>query len=269
MNTFNFERFGKVVMYDLRKACQNYGYSFLILVMMPAIMCLMYFIMTKVMGAGFTLPGPWARVILLTFTMVALIVSFPAKVYGGLTDKRFGSDFLMLPASTGEKFVSMVLVTAVITPVLFFLGFLAVDALLVLLGLFDGGTLVSFISRSPMMENEYVTINLWNAGYFSLALNMLVFLLGAIYFRRGKTALTILCLFGIGLVFSLLLSIAVPLIFDGSWFENFLENGIEAWVERNIDHVGLYVNIVVNLVRFVEFAIVGSLIYVRLRTLKH
>lgn len=270
MNNFNITRLGKTIVNDLRRVWQNYGYSLLILILMPAIFCLIYTFMPLLFGSEFNQASPWARVVVLTITMVSLIVSCPNKVYGNLTDKRFGTDYLMLPASTLEKFISMVVVIAVIVPVVFFVGYMAVDAFLSLVGLYKGGTLLAFIAKSPMMDNEYVTINLWNAGYFSLALNMLVFLLGAIYFKKGKTALTILSLFAIAVVISSALAFIAPHVAESRWFEDQFINGIlPEWLENHVDHLGLYLNLVINFIRTVEFVIVGSLIYVRLKTLKH
>ena len=268
MNTFNFNRLGKVIVNDLRRAWQNYGYSFLILALMPAVFCLFYTFMPLVFGASFHYAAPWARTAVLGFTVIALIVSFPSKVYGNLTDKRYGTDYLMLPASTLEKFVSMVLVTAVIVPVLFVAGFMAVDAILSAVGLYEGGTLVAFLNDSAVMNNDFITLNLWSYSMVSLALNMLIFLLGAIYFKKGKAALTILSLFALSLAFSIIIGLIVPHI-DGEWIEQLIEGRLEEWMERNVDRIELYLNLVINTFRVIGFSIVGGLIYLRLKTLKH
>ncbi len=64
--------------------------------------------------------------------MIVLMIS-PAILYGNCNRMRKGIHFAMLPASKLEKYLSMILVTAVVCPVLYIVATLLVDMLLTLL----------------------------------------------------------------------------------------------------------------------------------------
>lgn len=267
--TFDIKRFGRVVSNDLSLVWQNYGYSFIVLMLMPAIFCFFYTMFPIVFGGEVDLVRPWGRIVVLFITIFAFTVSFPNKVYGHITEKKAGTAFLMLPASTLEKFASMVLVSAVIAPAILLAGFWIVDSILTLTGAFIGGNLFTFINDLSINKNEFLSVNVWNAGFGSLALNMLVFLLGAIYFKKSKAARTILCLMAIAMVFSMVFGAFISWVVDSPDFFNFDESAITAWIERHIDNAEFYVNLVLNTIRFGEAAIILGLIYLRVKTLKH
>ncbi len=267
--TFDFNRFTKVVANDLIKVWQNYGYSMLILMLIPAIVCFFNIVFPLVFGGEIVHVGIAGRMFLCVVASLALVVSFPAKVYGHLTDKRYGTDFLMLPASILEKFASMVLVSAVIAPAIFAIGFVAVDSILSAVGLFDGGNLIATVNNSPLMDNELFTVNVWLVLFYNIALNMLVFLLGAIYFKKAKAALTIFSLMGLSILFSLTAGPILAKILESGHFISFTEEDFVMWLQNHIDKAGLYINLLVNGVQAFWTVVVGGLIYLRVKTLKH
>lgn len=221
-DVFNFKRFGRYFVTDLRAAISNYGISLLVLATMILSIDLFVGAFTYVTTAT----GYWQGIgigvrgtLTVIFAVVALI-SAPAKLYGHLTDKKDGTAFLMLPASTLEKYVSMVLICAVVVPVIY-LGLTSiVDALTCLVDPTCGSSLIStygefkekFILEMQEAQAE-VPINM--NGILKMANPILYaddiiqwilfFLLGAIFFKKSKIAKTI------GSV--ILLSMAVSLIF--------------------------------------------------------
>lgn len=267
--TFDFNRFGKVITNDLIRVWQNYGYSMLILMLIPAIVCFFCIVFPLVFGGEVAHIGIVGRLFMYAAASAALIVSFPAKVYGHLTDKRYGTDFLMLPASTLEKFASMILVSAVIAPAIFSVGFVAVDSILSVTGLFDGGNLIAFVKNSALMDNEYVSVNVWLLAFYNIALNMLVFLLGAIYFKRAKAALTIFSLMGVSILFSITAGPIMAKILESGHFLSFTEEDLAMWFQNHIDMAGFYINLLINGVQAFWTLVVGGLIYLRVKTLKH
>lgn len=114
---FDFKRFGKYFVFDLRSCAANYGYSLTLICLMGVII----YIGTVSMGLLFN--GSWGgpdigfRNSVFCFSMFVLAVTMPVKCYGRLTEKRAGSEWLMIPASKLEKYLSMVLITVAAVPV--------------------------------------------------------------------------------------------------------------------------------------------------------
>lgn len=267
--TFNINRFGKVLTNDLNKAWQNYGYSFIILILVPAIVCFFYTFFPLIFGGEIDHIRPAGRIAAFLFAALALFVSFPTKVYGDITEKKYGTNFLMLPASTFEKFLSMIVVCGIVAPLAFGIGFWAVDSILDLTGAFQGGNLLTVIANTGITNNEYVSVNIYSLIFFSAALNMLIFLLGAIYFKKSKAAKTILCLMGLSIALSMLAGAIGSWIFDSEAFLQFDDENVARWLSEHADKAGLYLNLLVDGFRTIWFLIVGALIYLRVKTLKH
>ena len=87
------------------------------------------------------------------------------RSYGYLTEKKAGSNWLMVPASKAEKFVSMLLMVCIVIPLLFFVVYMVLDGFLSLVdptygqALFTGFTgaygkllegLTEFSAESPI-----------------------------------------------------------------------------------------------------------------------
>ena len=66
-------------------------------------------------------------VFLLAFAILEL---YMVRSYGYLTEKKAGSNWLMVPASKAEKFVSMLLMVCIVIPLLFFVVYMVLDGFL-------------------------------------------------------------------------------------------------------------------------------------------
>src|SRR5574344_959071 len=136
----------------------------------------------------------------IVISVAAVILFAPARIYGHITDKRSGSDFLMLPASHLEKWISMVLITCVELPVVLIVTLGACDSVLGLI--FPkayGSPIVSsiasakeFIADNLSDSNVNVHANFVAMGIFSWIESILIFTLGAICLQQSKVAKTIL-----------------------------------------------------------------------------
>ena len=262
-NIFNIKRFCNYFLFDLRNAKNNYGLSLLILGIMPIVIYIIFQLFSLIFRqelCHIQMPFKMAELGIVTFVAT---IGAGTKIYGKLTEKRAGSNFLMIPASTLEKWVSMVLIVCVVVPV-------------VLYGLqFASDTAMSFIfpeSYGPSMflldelrdgldylKDNGVRINLFAIFSLSWAETVLIFTLGAIFFKKSKIAKTILVLIGV----SFLLSI-----------------GMVAFNINNLDYpsyIGFsnfsefvsYLNWASNLSYFIFIGGTLCAIYFRLRTLKH
>mgnify|MGYP003290850448 FL=1 len=228
---FNFRRFGKYFATDFRTCWANYGLSLLtISLLSPLVLYVIIVTINQIMHNTWDGPDIGLRVFAFAVAMICMVVTMPVKCYGKITEKQYGSFWLTLPASRLEKFISMILMTCIIVPVSGALLYLGLDALICAFdhtcgqNLFAGGT--ELLQR--MGEAKDVTLNLIDESITiedaTLAQELvrqmnnpwmyideifcftLPFLLGAVFFRNGKTVKTFIALFAISTVTGMICS---------------------------------------------------------------
>lgn len=268
-NVFNFSRFGKYIAYDLRRIRSSYGLTFLILALMPAVIYLISVVFGILNGKGWSVPSTQLRLAVFFLTTGALLLSYPASCYGFVTEKKSGSSWLMLPASSFEKFLSMFVITMVVLPVAYSVLYFGSDALLSLTGHGYGPNLMSCIFRE---EGGVKMVSLDGNGvgtgayplYLAFETTALTYLLGAVIFRKNKVVKTILCL----LVFSLIFMMVATFIFshfDMEWWKSSLLK----LLGDNEDTVILRVKVLANVFSWAVIALLGLGTFFRIKTLKH
>ncbi len=272
-NSFSFSRFGKYFKYDFKRWISSVGLPVLITALMPVILYTIVMIYGLVFRDGFESPGITTRAIVAFLAVAVLVISYPAGMYGFVTDKKAGSMFLMLPVSAVEKFASMILNTVVVLPVLFGAVYFISDAVICLLDPSCGGTL--FASASDMLK--YVFRGAWAnevpiyVSMYSVLAHLvsclLFFLLGAVLFKKHKKVYPILILIGIQMLLSLLVGVAVA---AGLGSPEFL-GGLSA---KFIDHTNAIGNCMTafNVFSFCWDTLVvaglGTAVFFRLKSLK-
>lgn len=228
---FNFRRFGKYFTTDFKTCWANYGLSLLtISLLSPLVLYVIIATINQIMHNTWDGPDIGLRVFAFAVAMICMVVTMPVKCYGKITEKQYGSFWLTLPASRLEKFISMILMTCIIVPVSGALLYLGLDALICAFdhtcgqNLFAGGT--ELLQR--MGEAKDVTLNLIDESITiedaalvqELVRQMnnpwmyideifcftLPFLLGAVFFRNGKTVKTFIALFAISTVTGMICS---------------------------------------------------------------
>ena len=228
---FNFRRFGKYFTTDFKTCWANYGLSLLtISLLSPLVLYVIIVTINQIMHNTWDGPDIGLRVFAFAVAMICMVVTMPVKCYGKITEKQYGSFWLTLPASRLEKFISMILMTCIIVPVSGALLYLGLDALICAFdhtcgqNLFAGGT--ELLQR--MGEAKDVTLNLIDESITiedaTLAQEIvrqmnnpwmyideifcftLPFLLGAVFFRNGKTVKTFIALFAISTVTGMICS---------------------------------------------------------------
>lgn len=267
-NVFDFKRFGKYFTYDLNNAFSNFGVSALVIGLMPLLLLLFTVLFGLVFsGTIQTLMLPM-KVTILVAVFVLAILTAPVKLYGSLTERRSGSDWLMLPASSFEKFLSMAIILCIVLPVVLFGLFALCDLILswivpvygdsVTRAVFDGsGNIFSKLNA----ENSFMTPSGAVMSLFlSWCASVLPFGLGAICFKKGKAAKTILCIIGVEMLVSILLVI---------FFKNgFVENAESFFENLTAKKIQFWVNFLINMFYLI---VVGGLLaglYFRIRTIK-
>ena len=213
-NTFSFNRFKNLLLKDGKMYIRNFGTSLIVWCCLNAI----FWIFNLLFG---TTSDPLFRFgMLCTWTALAMMM-VPSKVYGNANLSREGVGFAMLPASSLEKFVSMFIYCAIVTPVVVFFGGWLVDAFL---SIFPFGgfekpihlyTINDFVH---MMDNSEGVVQSGNMelsfgdvfpiGVMRTSLYMgivqwaAIFMLGNMLFKKHKAGKTFACYLGIGYVLS-------------------------------------------------------------------
>ena len=266
-NVFDFKRFGKYFLFDLRRARNNYGISLLIIGLMPVMFYLLFQFSSLISGNGIIEMPQQVQIIAIFAGLVAVMLGAGPKIYGRITEKRAGSDYLMLPASTLEKWLSMVLIVCVVLPIALFALLIVSDGIMSLL--FPntyGGRIFEMDFARGLIDGikggeQDVYFNLPAGLFLNWCEVLLIFTLGAVCFKKAKVAKTLLCIIGFGMVISpLMLLIFGSTNIDTDWLmEHFSDP------DRAVSTLNWTLSILYTVV-------LGGLLaglYFRLRTLKH
>ena len=202
----------------------------------------------------------------------AALQLYQTRTYGYLTDKGKGSAWLMVPASSFEKWLSMIINTLIVIPLAFFVTYLAVDSLLCLLDPGIGTAVASKISGGlDSLSNGFVEINgtydtTWGISMWtgilmaSYCINLLYFLLCGICFKKHKILSALAIAMVAGLVLSFILgATGLDSLADAPDYEDF------ASAEKDIRALLGTLTAVMWLVA----AGLAAGIYFRIKTIKH
>lgn len=204
--------------YDLRRAWYNCGLSAICVGALPLVLYL-FCLLFNALGMIKSLPDSTVTASLIPVAYMIYILVFPAKLYGEITVRRAGSNFLMLPASPGCKFASMLLILLLVVPLSIAVLFSASDLMLSLIPSYGHSMFAktSIINRTIdsvavgngqlISENLLVTTTL--EQFFNF---VLFFTLGAVIFKRKKTGKTILSYLAIVMIIVVVVMIAAKFI---------------------------------------------------------
>lgn len=222
-NKFDTKRFWLFLKRELVRAYNDMGLTALILGLAPAILFGVIQVFALIIS-GEMVSFSYTGILAFSLALVLGSIVVPIKLYGPLTDKRFGSEWLMIPASRVEKYTAMMLITCVIAPLCIAAITFVTDGLLSLIFHNQyGQVLATKCNFKDMMDfmrgmvysiggsdadfegMEAVRFHMSTAGVF--ALNWIeyavFFLLGAIVFDKSKFGKTLLCLMALSMVMSM------------------------------------------------------------------
>ena len=130
-NTFEWSRFCKVVRKDFSNIWQNAGTTLLIITLLPIAAWLLWWALSGIEEMPAIVPEVrWCFIAGAVF--LAAMVS-PSRMYRTCNLQKEGIYFAMLPASKLEKYLSMLLFTIVVCPLLCLVGGIVLDYFLTLL----------------------------------------------------------------------------------------------------------------------------------------
>ena len=221
-NKFNFKRFCQVVANDGRLYLRKFGIGLLVWISLPILL----WISALVFEIDMDFPIRFAFI--QTF-IAGTVMTVPAIVYGKVNLAREGVGFAMLPATSTEKFLSMVFYCSIVTPLLCFIGCLIVDSFLTLLP-FGGFKEFINLFGKEIFEDDYVFpvyFYIWTAMAFIAESS--AFMLGNMIFRKRKTGKTFAWISLI--LFVLILVIQIPPLFDGlDYLMNLTTEHLSYWI---------------------------------------
>ena len=203
-NTLNINRFGKILKHDGLNFFPNLILTLAILWAIPVIVYLFAALMpTNDTKDAF---DAFSRVDLIsTLANIAIIIA-PARLYRYCNDSRKGIGYAMLPASTLEKFLSMIIYCVIVTPIIYVAGALAIDSILALFhGPYEGFAVSVYFDTFAkinavfqrdgiMLDESFMLYYASISPIFMLILSALgtltissIFMFGNMIFKKRKT----------------------------------------------------------------------------------
>ena len=236
-NTFAFNRFKNLLLKDGKMYIRNFGSTLIAFCCMTAIIWIFSLLFSKSAEGA-------SRLVVIVASVVFAMMIAPSKVYGNANLSREGVGFAMLPASSLEKFISMFIYCAIVTPVIVFFGGFLVDTLLSLFpfGGFEKSIHLYSINEIARMMNDHsgvaqlgeATVNftdVFSIGamrtslYLSIIQWAAIFMLGNMLFKKHKAGKTFACYLGIGYVLSTIMGVIM------------VSNGrMQQWMNRISDY---------------------------------
>jgi hypothetical protein len=276
-NTFSFNRFKNLLLKDGKMYIRNFGSTLIVLCCMTAIL----WIFTLLFGKSADGASRFA-IIVASAALAMMLV--PSKVYGKANLSREGVDFAMLPASSLEKFISMFLYCAIVTPIIVFFGGYLVDTLLSLfpfggfekpIHLYTINELVRMAGDSKGVaqtgEMDIAFTDVFPIGVIRTSIYMgiiqwaAIYMLGNMLFKKHKAGKTFACYLGISYVLSTIFGVVLtssrPLQL---WLESLEDFPAEEVIR--IAHNGMICGMVVGII---ITALLLYFIYRKIKTQKY
>ncbi len=273
-NTFEINRFKNLLLKDGRRYFRNYGTGLVVFCCLNAISWIFNLLF------GTSSQQPFRFGMLCTWTALAMMM-VPEKVYGKANLSREGVSFAMLPASSLEKFISMFIYCAIVTPIIVFFGGYLVDTLLSLfpfggfekpIHLYTINEVVRMIDNSEgVVQSSNMELSfgdVFPVGVIRISLYVgiiqwaAIFMLGNMVFKKHKAGKTFASYLGVSYVLSTIFGLAFTS--SSSRLKQWLENMDSVSEEEMIQiaHNGMISGMVVGII------ITGVLLFFTYRKIK-
>lgn len=270
----SFPRFGKYFKYDLTQMWRNNGKAVVMLGGISLIVYLIWVIFSLVFTGTWNGPDMAVRAAVMMLGWFILVL-YQTRTYGYLTEKRAGSSWLMVPASSLEKCLSMLLITVVLQPLAYFIAYLLVDGFLALVDPTVGTALIASVGTATTELREALAegvaqgfdVHVWMffiPVILQAMYNLMYFLLCGLCFKKWKLVGAFAVLVGFSIVMTLLFS----LFAWGDWVD-------KLQMIKDMDDPETVIGFVngllsaVTVANFLTFLLMGCGIYYRIKTLKH
>ena len=247
-NTFNINRFGNLVRRDGMSYFSNYGWTLVVLWALPVILWFLTYISMETFDTGIIS----TRDTKISTLMWLSLMIVPSRLYKNYNDSRKGVILAMTPASSLEKFLSMILYCVVITPIIYLIGALFIDTILALkpgTNPYDGFIFSDFFSKNYESYREILSLGeeelnrsiydymLSKNHFIYKVLQILgfssVFMFTNMLFKKRKLSKTIGILTILGIIFSICVVryiINLEYNFNANWTDEEITNYVKGVV---------------------------------------
>ena len=247
-NTFNIKRFGNVVRRDGMSYFQNFGWTLIVLWALPVILWFLTYISMETFDTGI-ISNRDTKISTLMWLSLMIV---PSRLYKNYNDSRKGVILAMTPASSLEKFLSMILYCVVITPIVYLIGALFIDTILALkpgTNPYDGFIFSDFFSKNYELYRDILSLGeeelnrsiydymLSKNHFIYKVLQILgfssVFMFTNMLFKKRKLSKTIGILTLLGIIFSIFVvryAINLEYNFDADWTDEEITNYVKGVV---------------------------------------
>jgi hypothetical protein len=240
---------------------QNFGWTLIVLWALPVIMWFLTYISMETFDTG-VISNRDTKISILMWLSLMIV---PSRLYKNYNDSRKGVVLAMTPASSLEKFLSMILYCVVITPIVYLIGALFIDTILALkpgTNPYDGFIFSDFFSKNyesyreilslgeeelnrsiydyMLSKNHFIYKVIQILGFTSL------FMFTNMLFKKRKLSKTIGILTLLGIIFSILVVRYVMNLeynFDADWTDEEMTNYIKG-VVNYVYHFVFYMSLI-------------------------
>lgn len=231
--TFDIKRLGRLIKYEVINYIPNFFKSLLIFA--SVIAAVWIFSLTVDFNVC-----PHSRAGLVNALFVLAIVLSPFIVYKDMNDRKKGYIYAMIPASTLEKLLSMIVLCVVIVPLLAYAVLTATDLLLWLLSKVGIGPFLHMEFYNPftavkLVDDEYLLPHIYpvfdSIIYF---VNLIAYtIMFNTIFRKNKVLKTILFNIAMSFAFVILTAVVVNITTPEFWEDMF--EGLVEWLDGKTD----------------------------------
>lgn len=244
-NTFDWTRFCKVVRKDFNNIWRNAGTSLLIITLLPILAWLLWWALSGI--EEMPAIAPEVRWCFIAGSVLLAAMVSPSRMYRTANLQKEGIYFAMLPASKLEKYLSMLIFTIVVCPLLCFLGGMVLDYFLTLLPFgpynkwlwqtdyladaLDGyralvAGMFPDVNQDTMLLVQVLTP--WKVVLYALLCHLSyvsLFLFTNTIFKKHKVLQTLLWTWLISFVLNIILTpVMGAMMLSGNWLQEFLES---------------------------------------------
>lgn len=212
-NSFDWNRFGKLLRRDFRAIWPNFGLTMLIITILP----LAAWLLVLSIDVDEAIAPEYRWLMFIWGCTVFTSMMAPSRLYKTSNLPNRGIHFAMLPASKREKFWSMIFYCMIVCPAMVFVGGVLFDCLLSALPfgpykqwLFETSSYFDGKNMWQVMSHTFLEIGMPVAyGVFVVLVSYLfvssVFFFTATLFRKHKVLLTLISIWLLNFVLTLFL----------------------------------------------------------------
>ena len=224
-NTFDFNRFKKVLARDFHATYSRFGLGILIIVLLSIVAWIWGWVIMRDYDMGedyydeyYTFMYNYHRVRYFILGVFVAVAIAPGIIYKSCNLKGRGNYFALLPASITEKYLSMFLYCSIAVPVVVVLGTLLLDTLLTLLP-FGPYKVYFWQCYNYIFSGDELIWAIW-IPIALLFLTSAVFMFTNTIFKRAKFIKTMLWLMLVGFVLMIVMLLTENCLYK--WLSNFI-----------------------------------------------